>query len=219
MSDVIVLDKSKVRQLGIFLLASALALAAVYVVKRKLPKGSPFEVASIETADANHPADRDTVILKDGTKLTNIGFQLKFHGALAHDPDHGALILSGMECQDCAAIESLLVQVLPESRTIQLPYPGQVYDPPSGDRTEGDLSLESRVFYGECLEEVGPALLIYRNERDPGGNFKASLSVMSFREDGSFQETAREEAPYQIGELMKAAEKHCTEIAGKTFRH
>lgn len=219
MSDQIVLDKGKLRAVGLFVLVVALAMGTVLFVKRKLLKSGPFEIASIERADAEHPADRDVVVLRDGTKLTDIGYQLKSIGVLEKDQDHGALILSGMECQDCAALESLLVHVLPQSQTIQIQYPGQVYDPPTGDRAEGDLSLESRVFYGECLEEIGPSILIHKNTREADGAYKQTLSVMGFTADGDLQEVSRESAPFQIAELLKSAERHCREIPGKVFKH
>jgi hypothetical protein len=161
--------------------------------------------------DSDLPKPTETVVLKNGHRISGIGYELKSLGQLkAKLP---VLLFSGVSCKDCDASNKIFVAyAVNGAEKHEFRFPGKL----SVSAESAEASYESRVFYGECLTgETGNSVVsLYHSGTQQGA------TIVRVKDDGMTElreiESANEDGMPRMESLAeRVASKKCTEVQGE----
>jgi hypothetical protein len=124
---------------------------------------SSWDVARIDTDDfkSGKSYSPDRVYFNNGTKIDNLGYQLKYLGKLKANETPPILLFSGRECIDCEEGLNFYVYSVLKSAAVPYSYPaGKV-----SSQEDGGVFYEGRGFFGKCFSDGQEGVIAY-------GNFK-----------------------------------------------
>jgi hypothetical protein len=131
-----------------------------------------------------------TIYFKFNKKFTTNLYDLKYIGQLTTKNKAPFLILSGRGCDECDANISIYIHspsdgpMKDESAQPRYGYPGKEID-----YANGDLISESRMFYGDCLNNRNSVIWLQKTLME-NGKFESSIFSAEIV-DGKLKETSK----------------------------
>jgi hypothetical protein len=126
---------------------------------------------------------------------------------------HPYLLVSARTCANCPPTERslFLLRVASELEPVQLSYPGRIVD-----MKKGQVVLESRSFYGECLKGGESVLVSFQKERiDKRNKLHPSVYVAVPSSDFVHERQIEKGLPSFKETLARVKQGKCSEIQGR----
>src|SRR5438093_1114892 len=157
--------------LALSLVATALSAGQRKVRATELSQWEP--IATIKAPHNDAPDDPDTLVLRNGTRFNTGLFSVRFLGFLPRIRKAPYMVLVGVGCTDCDGELAIYVQSPVDgpvryATQVTSVYPGPAYPAP-GDSADTSLSATSRVFIGQCMDQMANGLVWFAAVRDSLG--------------------------------------------------
>ena len=155
------------RRLAIILAALSGQLLIIFFENEKwnldVPQESPWSIKQIVVDnEIKDPKTRgvakDAIIFKNGVKIEDLAFQLKYLDAFPYREEL-TYLFQGSPCQDCDGIRSLYI-LNPLLGKAKLAFIPGVYYSTLGNQQVKEF--EGEVYYGNCLDEEVPAIYLHK---------------------------------------------------------
>jgi hypothetical protein len=140
-------------------------------------------------------------------------FEVKYLGVIrAEDGSLPYLVITGRPCQDCIQDKAVYLIRADGARPAQFVYPGRVIDP-----KRRDVLLDSRAFFGRCLNGYADVLAIFQKERiDRRRGLQPSLSIAEPTAAMLREQLIERRVPRVEPTLKKVRARQCFEIEGRS---
>jgi hypothetical protein len=176
----------------------------------------PLEIQDVK--DRVGMALGSAILFRNGRRVATGVVKAELMALLARRRGAPFMVLGGRECDACDAGWAVFIEAVdrPDSDPIlnapQFPYPGRVL---GHDDADDSLRFESRMFVGQCLSQLRPAVMWFSKDYTATAGGGAQVHVVEVVEDTLVTRDLEPPLPPISAVTGRITAGRCREVAGK----